>query len=117
MYGFSPHLFVSFQVRLWEEGWKDRYYHDKCKLEDIKGGGGRERLFQTYVEGLCWVMLYYYQGCPSWTWYYPFHYAPFASDLINCDRQERRHTNRFSPSIFVAEELGRVWFTPPRLPP
>lgn len=74
------------QVRLWEDGWKDRYYSDKCKLDDIEGGGGRERLFQTYVEGLCWVMLYYYQGCPSWTWYFPFHYAPFASDLINCDR-------------------------------
>lgn len=73
-------------MRLWEDGWKDRYYQDKCKLEDIEGGGGRERLFQTYVEGLCWVMLYYYQGCPSWTWYFPFHYAPFASDLINCDR-------------------------------
>ncbi|CAM9369305.1 unnamed protein product [Ectocarpus sp. 8 AP-2014] len=77
---------VNDTVRLWEDGWKDRYYHDKCKLEDIEGGGGRERLFQTYVEGLCWVMLYYYQGCPSWTWYFPFHYAPFASDLINCDR-------------------------------
>lgn len=75
-----------FKVRLWESGWKDRYYTDKCKVEDIEGGGGRQRLFQTYVEGLCWVMLYYYQGCPSWTWYFPFHYAPFASDLINCDR-------------------------------
>ena len=77
---------TAVQVRLWEDGWKDRYYQDKCKLEDIEGGGGRERLFQSYVEGLCWVMLYYYQGCPSWTWYYPFHYAPFASDLLNCDR-------------------------------
>eukprot|EP00903_Cladosiphon_okamuranus_P012637 g11822.t2 len=77
---------VDDKVRLWEDGWKDRYYADKCKLDDIEGGGGRERLFQTYVEGLCWVMLYYYQGCPSWTWYFPFHYAPFASDLINCDR-------------------------------
>ncbi|KAL7998490.1 putative 5'-3' exoribonuclease, xrn1, helical domain-containing protein [Plasmopara halstedii] len=73
-------------VRLGEPGWKTRYYSDKLKADDIEVGGGRERVFHAYIEGLCWVMRYYYSGCASWQWFYPFHYAPFASDLRNIDR-------------------------------
>ena len=75
-------------VQLGLEGWKDRYYSDKYKSEDIAHGGGREKVYQAYIEGLCWVMQYYYCGCASWEWFYPFHYAPFASDLVNIDRFE-----------------------------
>lgn len=77
---------VQDNVRLHEPGWKDRYYTDKCKADDVKNHGGREHLFKSYIVGLCWVMKYYYEGCPSWKWYYPFHYAPFASDLRNIER-------------------------------
>ena len=80
---------VEDKVRLHEAGWKDRYYSDKCKADDVEGGGGREHMFRSYVMGLCWVMKYYYDGCPSWKWYYPFHYAPFASDLKNIERFQR----------------------------
>ncbi|XP_056872669.1 5'-3' exoribonuclease 2 isoform X1 [Takifugu flavidus] len=67
-------------VRLWEEGWKQRYYKNKFDV-DVMDEDFRKKVVQSYVEGLCWVLRYYYQGCASWKWYFPFHYAPFASDF------------------------------------
>jgi 5'-3' exoribonuclease 2 len=80
---------VEDKVRLHEKGWKDRYYSDKCKADDVEKSGGREELFRSYIMGLCWVMKYYYEGCVSWKWYFPFHYAPFASDLRNIERFQK----------------------------
>ena len=54
---------VEDKVRLHEKGWKDRYYSDKCKADDVENHGGRDHLFRSYVIGLCWVMKYYYEGC------------------------------------------------------
>lgn len=60
--------------------WKDDYYkeklhfsiHDDDKIIDIT---------KHYVEGLQWVLYYYYKGCASWNWFYRFHYAPRISDI------------------------------------
>lgn len=54
---------VQDKVRLHEKGWKNRYYTDKCKADDVAAHGGREHLFRSYIVGLCWVMKYYYDGC------------------------------------------------------
>jgi len=75
------------KIKLGRKGWKDRYYlekfhisskSDKDTLKDLK-----EIIKKYYIEGLCWVFEYYYNGCVSWSWFYPFHYAPFASDLTS----------------------------------
>lgn len=67
-------------VRMWEPGYADRYYEQKFSVapEDREF---RRKVARAYAEGLAWVLLYYFQGCPSWTWYYPYHYAPFAADF------------------------------------
>jgi 5'-3' exoribonuclease 2 len=74
-------------VRLWEEGYADRYYENKFKV-DPKDIAFRNEVARSYVEGLAWVLLYYFQGCPSWTWYYPYHYAPFAADFVELDKMK-----------------------------
>lgn len=76
-------------VRLWEDGYADRYYEQKFKA-DPKDFAFRNEVARAYVEGLCWVLLYYFQGCPSWTWYYPYHYAPFAADFVNMGQMDIR---------------------------
>ncbi|VDN00795.1 unnamed protein product [Thelazia callipaeda] len=87
------------EVRLWESGWKERYYKSKFQVEshDIMF---RRKVARAYVEGLCWVLKYYYQGCASWNWYYPFHYAPFASDFSSISQLQpdfSHVTEPFSP--------------------
>ncbi len=71
-----------------DEQWRQRYYLEKMHM-DMALPAHHERLeslFSSYIEGLNWVMRYYYQGCCSWSWYFPFHYAPLASDLKNVER-------------------------------
>uniref|UniRef100_A0A1B6C087 5'-3' exoribonuclease n=1 Tax=Clastoptera arizonana TaxID=38151 RepID=A0A1B6C087_9HEMI len=73
---------VNDEVRLWEDGFKSRYYESKFDISS-ENEEFRHNVALQYVRGLCWVLRYYYQGCASWNWYYPYHYAPFASDFQN----------------------------------
>ena len=55
---FTPCSFHFF--RLWEEGWKERYYETKFDVSHEDTEFVRQ-VVESYTEGLCWVMGYYYQ--------------------------------------------------------
>ncbi|GFP58182.1 5'-3' exoribonuclease 2 [Trichoderma asperellum] len=83
----APEVEPIDNVRLWEDGYEDRYYQQKFH-KDPQDIEFRHKVAQAYVEGLAWVLLYYFQGCPSWEWYYPYHYAPFAADFKDLSKME-----------------------------
>ncbi|KAK1382921.1 putative 5'-_3' exoribonuclease [Heracleum sosnowskyi] len=70
------------KVKLNLPGYKERYYKEKFGVtSSLEIESTRKALVAKYTEGLCWVTLYYFAGVPSWTWYFPYNYGPFASDM------------------------------------
>ena len=61
-----------------------KYYHEKLGVHkhDL---AGRHKVVQSFIEGLHWVLEYYYRGVASWTWFFPYHYAPMISDMVNIE--------------------------------
>lgn len=60
------------------------YYVIKFGLRPVPEDAPQKReVVRRYVQGLQWVLEYYFRGCPSWGWFYPYHYAPTCSDLLD----------------------------------
>jgi 5'-3' exoribonuclease 1 len=58
--------------------WKDNYYKGKFEWgrdNDVE----LTKLCENYVQGLQWVLYYYYRGIVSWPWFYQYHYSPMIS--------------------------------------
>ncbi|KAL8273841.1 hypothetical protein Esti_002164 [Eimeria stiedai] len=71
------------------EAFRARFYKRKLGVCVFESGGKAElqRLCRSYLEGLQWVAYYYYRGPDGsgWRWFYPYHYAPFMHDVLNCN--------------------------------
>lgn len=65
-----------YEQRFYE--WKDRYYKSKFGF-GLDNELEMKLLTENYVEGLQWVLFYYYQGLVSWPWFYKYHYSPRTS--------------------------------------
>ena len=78
------------------EEWRMRYYKhywdiDADELEEFS-----MKMVQNYMIGIKWVSLYYFDECPSWSWYYPYDHPPFISDIA-----------KYSKNFKVSFELGK----------
>ncbi|KAI5923853.1 exoribonuclease 1 [Camillea tinctor] len=62
--------------------WKDSYYAEKFQWLPETKDSELTRLCENYVQGLQWVLFYYYRGVVSWPWFYGYHYAPMISDVV-----------------------------------
>ena len=69
------------------------------KFFQIKSMNDLDKICLEYIKALQFVMYYYFHGCPSWTWYYPYFMSPFLSDLVKmvADRASTL-TNTFEAS-------------------
>ena len=60
--------------------WKDKYYKQKFEW-GLENEEGVRKLTENYVQGLQWVLFYYYRGVASWPWFFQYHYSPMISDV------------------------------------
>lgn len=38
-------------------------------------------IVSEYLDGMNWILNYYKNGIPDWTWFYPYFYGPFLTDF------------------------------------
>ncbi|XP_070609455.1 5'-3' exoribonuclease 1 isoform X3 [Erythrolamprus reginae] len=62
--------------------YKRTYYMTKMGVEVVSDEFLADQA-KCYVQAIQWILHYYYHGVQSWSWYYPFHYAPYLSDICN----------------------------------
>jgi 5'-3' exoribonuclease 1 len=62
-------------------GWKDKYYEEKFGW-GLSNEKELRNLTENYVQGLQWVLYYYYRGVVSWPWYFKYHYSPMISGKL-----------------------------------
>ena len=68
--------------------WKSDYYSTKLHFNRQQQPDEVKKIVHKYIEGIQWVIKYYYEGCASWGWFYNYHYAPKISDIVDIDSFE-----------------------------
>ena len=76
------------------EKYKKAYYENKFP------GISVEKICHEYIRGMQWVLHYYTTGIPSWSWFYPWDYSPFISDVaVHFETYKAKKFPRDSPLL------------------
>ena len=59
---------------------KRDYYCHKLGYQTVTPEVLKEQA-ECYVRAIQWNLHYYYNGCVSWSWFYPHHFAPWITDI------------------------------------
>lgn len=79
--------------------YKKNYYVQKFGVTGAEFHPFVNSLKLYYIEGIIWNYHYYYKGCVSWDWFFPYYYAPLLSDLTNFSHEsfEFKMNEPFNP--------------------
>ena len=58
------------------DSYRQQYYE-----KHFPAGTSVKEICHAYLYGMQWIIDYYMKSIPSWTWCYPYLYAPFLCDL------------------------------------
>jgi len=62
--------------------WKTRFYNHYFNIEYYYKDLADHLSFE-FLKSLKWVAEYYFKGCSSWSWKFPYSHSPFISDVYN----------------------------------
>lgn len=88
--------------------WKRSYYMDKLEFDITTEPEELKKLAFKYVEGLQWVLHYYYDGVASWSWFYPYHYCPKISGEWRSPSSWTPHELILFSFRFIAHQISSV---------
>ena len=59
----------------------DKYRADYYKAKFWGTDTSIRTIVSEYLDGMSWILNYYKNGIPDWTWFFPFFYGPFLTDF------------------------------------
>ena len=82
----NVHFYKTDIINYNKPGYKQRYY----KFYGVKDV---DLACEQYISGLYWILGYYQNHIHNnWSWYYPYHAVPFASDIFNYLKKNQQQT-------------------------